>query len=281
MSWRRRPWKRKRSTQKSTREAVQKLAKLSAETLRTRIETCTKSHDSLESELSAAAGEQAHLRAQRDQALRRYSELRHAIEATERADRERFQALPWTDRLFRSYRPSQAANDRLRELSDAHRKNTTEQLELRPRLAHSDQVITKITRELVDCRRKLVHLQLALARRDKADLKAAAAKAAAQRTAALAAAHLGKTRRRAATIRSQVPAGDSCPYCSRALDGNAHMDHIHPVARGGLSQPDNLVMICADCNNKKADKTLREFIREFNLDRDLIEARLEQLSKRF
>jgi hypothetical protein len=42
-----------------------------------------------------------------------------------------------------------------------------------------------------------------------------------------------------------------------------------------------MVKVCASCNSKKSDLTLREFIEKFKLQRDVIEERLIALGKEF
>lgn len=43
--------------------------------------------------------------------------------------------------------------------------------------------------------------------------------------------------------------GFTCQYCgASAPDVKLHVDHIFPVARGGLNALDNLVTACVDCN---------------------------------
>ncbi len=43
-----------------------------------------------------------------------------------------------------------------------------------------------------------------------------------------------------------------CYFCGRKTAfKNLTMDHLVPLARGGLSTKDNLVPCCKDCNNKK------------------------------
>lgn len=90
-----------------------------------------------------------------------------------------------------------------------------------------------------------------------------------------------KTREAAAGVKSRLPRDHWCPYCGGNLGTNPHADHIYPVSRGGLSTESNMVYICSDCNIKKRNKTLRMFINEFGLDRDLIEERLSALGKEF
>ena len=99
--------------------------------------------------------------------------------------------------------------------------------------------------------------------------------------AALAAAHLSKTRDFAETIKRQLSVPDMCPYCQQPIKDNRHADHIYPVSRGGLSVPENMVNICSACNSKKGDMTLRAFIKKYKLDSKRIEQVLESLGKSF
>ena len=52
-----------------------------------------------------------------------------------------------------------------------------------------------------------------------------------------------------------------CFYCQKPLsnDSSTHMDHMHPVSRGGTHDIDNIVLTCAGCNLVKNDKTAFEF----------------------
>lgn len=73
-----------------------------------------------------------------------------------------------------------------------------------------------------------------------------------------------------------------CPYCEGSLDfGNAHLDHIYPVSKGGQSTNKNLVFVCSSCNLKKKMHTLRVFVRDSGYDFDRIASRLEALGKDF
>lgn len=49
--------------------------------------------------------------------------------------------------------------------------------------------------------------------------------------------------------------GHQCAYCGKSANT---VDHVQPKSRGGADSWDNLVAACVTCNNKKADKTLRE-----------------------
>lgn len=46
--------------------------------------------------------------------------------------------------------------------------------------------------------------------------------------------------------------GNACAYCGS--NGPLHLDHVEPLARGGLHTPDNLVPACQRCNLSKLAK---------------------------
>lgn len=106
-----------------------------------------------------------------------------------------------------------------------------------------------------------------------------------ERIKALAAAHIGKSRQRAAIIKNgllvQITLISCCPYCGNSLGSSPHADHIYPVSRGGLSTADNMIYVCQKCNSKKSDKTLLEFIySNKDLDLNFIYKNLNILKKR-
>ena len=81
-------------------------------------------------------------------------------------------------------------------------------------------------------------------------------------------------------LASQLNTYGRCPYCEqKLLFERSHVDHIHPVSRGGLSEDDNLVLVCAPCNTAKSNKTLRAFCRDVDLNYDVVVARLEMIGK--
>jgi 5-methylcytosine-specific restriction endonuclease McrA len=54
-----------------------------------------------------------------------------------------------------------------------------------------------------------------------------------------------------------------CAYCSTPLTSeNTHIDHIHPLSKGGSHSIDNVVLSCKDCNLKKNAKTLEQWLDE-------------------
>ena len=81
-------------------------------------------------------------------------------------------------------------------------------------------------------------------------------------------------------LASQLNTFNRCPYCEEKLSfEQSHVDHIHPVSKGGLSEDDNLVLVCAPCNTSKGRKTLRAFCRDADLNYDVVVARLEMIGK--
>lgn len=50
-----------------------------------------------------------------------------------------------------------------------------------------------------------------------------------------------------------------CAYCEIELLGY-HVDHVHPVARGGTDNADNLAISCPLCNHSKGYKLLSEWV---------------------
>ena len=81
-------------------------------------------------------------------------------------------------------------------------------------------------------------------------------------------------------LASQLNTFNRCPYCETKLSfDQSHVDHIHPVSKGGLSEDDNLVLVCASCNTSKGKKTLRAFCRDTDLNYNVVVARLEMIGK--
>lgn len=54
-----------------------------------------------------------------------------------------------------------------------------------------------------------------------------------------------------------ILAGDPCCYCGAPMK---HVDHIHPIARGGSGSWDNLTAACASCNHQKSARPLLHFM---------------------
>ena len=106
-----------------------------------------------------------------------------------------------------------------------------------------------------------------------------------QKLKAHAAAHHGKTRDLADSVRKQISdqfeQHPNCPYCFGKMGNSPHADHIYPVSKGGLSTKENMVFICEKCNMDKGDLTLREFIKKNELNSNKIENILEKLGKEF
>jgi hypothetical protein len=90
-----------------------------------------------------------------------------------------------------------------------------------------------------------------------------------------------KSRKVAISVKKRLPINPICPYCGDDIGHKPHADHIYPVSKGGRSTASNMVYICQNCNSKKRNLTLREFIVKYNLNREIIEKNLESLGKSF
>ncbi len=54
--------------------------------------------------------------------------------------------------------------------------------------------------------------------------------------------------------------GGVCAYCSAALNGGYHLDHMVPISRGGRNDWTNLAIACGRCNPAKSSMTAEEFL---------------------
>lgn len=53
--------------------------------------------------------------------------------------------------------------------------------------------------------------------------------------------------------------GNRCQYCGKKFDTrDLNLDHVIPIARGGLTTWENIVCSCILCNTRKGNRTLRE-----------------------
>lgn len=50
-----------------------------------------------------------------------------------------------------------------------------------------------------------------------------------------------------------------CYWCGVKVGDNYHVDHIHPLSRGGSNGPENLVIACPHCNESKGAKLPHEW----------------------
>lgn len=53
-----------------------------------------------------------------------------------------------------------------------------------------------------------------------------------------------------------------CYWCNIACPNDYHVDHYHPLSKGGLHEESNLVIACAPCNLRKNAKDPYEFAQE-------------------
>ena len=71
-----------------------------------------------------------------------------------------------------------------------------------------------------------------------------------------------------------------CPYCNQEISkGYDHVDHIMPIAKGGMSVIENMILVCEGCNLEKSDQTLRNFCEIKSFDFDKIAKKLEKQGK--
>ena len=71
-----------------------------------------------------------------------------------------------------------------------------------------------------------------------------------------------------------------CAYCEeRLFFEDCHLDHIHPINKGGFTIESNCILVCASCNGRKGAFSLRAFCKEADLDFEKVVTRLEVLSK--
>lgn len=50
-----------------------------------------------------------------------------------------------------------------------------------------------------------------------------------------------------------------CYYCLKGCTDSYHLDHVHPLSRGGKNYPENLVVACSSCNLRKWNKFVAEW----------------------
>lgn len=50
-----------------------------------------------------------------------------------------------------------------------------------------------------------------------------------------------------------------CAACHIDISADYHVDHIHPLARGGTNWPNNLQLLCGPCNCSKGHKTMAQW----------------------
>jgi 5-methylcytosine-specific restriction endonuclease McrA len=53
-----------------------------------------------------------------------------------------------------------------------------------------------------------------------------------------------------------------CAICRVSIRAGYHLDHIMPIARGGLHEPRNLQLLCATCNVRKNAKDPITYMQE-------------------
>ena len=71
------------------------------------------------------------------------------------------------------------------------------------------------------------------------------------------------------SMRNQIYSRDKreCQFCLKTLEPEEFtIDHLVPLALGGLDEVTNYVTCCRVCNKQKADKPLEDFLQVVNID---------------
>lgn len=105
-----------------------------------------------------------------------------------------------------------------------------------------------------------------------------------ERTKSLANLKVGIVRAASSTLKrrevSKSEGAENCPYCDKLFSVELMvLDHIYPVAEGGLDTMRNTVLVCSGCNTRKTDLTLRAFARKYSLNYENLCLRLERKGK--
>ncbi|MCF8169286.1 MAG: HNH endonuclease [Rhodoferax sp.] len=105
-----------------------------------------------------------------------------------------------------------------------------------------------------------------------------------KRVRSLANASIGKARSTSSSTKrkhiSQTREVIACPYCECQFETvDMVLDHIYPIAKGGLDTRENTVLVCKQCNMRKSDKTLMVFCNQMRLDHSKVFDRLLKMGK--
>lgn len=103
-------------------------------------------------------------------------------------------------------------------------------------------------------------------------------------TSSIVAAHKNRVREAGSNVsqklRKEKKYPYDCPYCNQEISkGYDHVDHIMPIAKGGMSVIENMILVCESCNLEKSDQTLRNFCKIKSFDFDKIAKKLEKQGK--
>lgn len=105
-----------------------------------------------------------------------------------------------------------------------------------------------------------------------------------KRVRSLANAKINKVRSTSSSTKrklvSKSPKIIACTYCERVHEtASMVMDHIYPIAKGGLDMPENAVLVCVECNTKKSDKTVMVFCTQMKFDYLKVAEKLSKMGK--
>lgn len=80
--------------------------------------------------------------------------------------------------------------------------------------------------------------------------------------------HFNGARKKAYKARLFSEQGGRCKYCGKRFQVDfLTLDHVKPVSAGGTNRPDNLVLACRPCNEKKANRAADKFVRQLARNR--------------
>lgn len=158
-------------------------------------------------------------------------------------------------------------------------RNSTEVQKLK---AQENKLLKEIERIEAKIRKDTVTFA---ARQELASIKYAQKKARDRERSAKIAAIDGKARQGSQSLKKELledvkTKSKECPYCEQRISrSELVMDHIHPIAKGGQTVPQNSILICQPCNSLKRALTLRAFCKKADFDYEDVAVRLERQGK--
>lgn len=73
-----------------------------------------------------------------------------------------------------------------------------------------------------------------------------------------------------------------CGYCgAKITNETANIDHIVPWIKGGTTRPKNLVPVCGDCNKRKGNRIVFEFIEPALVHNPKLRHRIVGIERRY
>ena len=142
----------------------------------------------------------------------------------------------------------------------------SEFLEIEPRIDHLERMLSVAQKKKKDIEKNSANRKVEYLKHEKAYAKAASLDQ--------------RTRSRSMAVMSKLEITCECPYCGSELGNNPHADHIYPVSAGGLSTIENMAYCCNQCNIKKRDKGLLDFLLSEGYDVQQVISKLVRMGKK-